>query len=289
MPSLRQSLLWWATAAALICPILCVPMPLSDPSGNWTPFLPMWDEFSSPTLNLSKWEYSLQWNGRQPGLFSPENVVMGSGGNLELWARSAHRNASWPAGYDNYTTSYLQTTNTTAQGYFEVRSRSGNSSISSSFWLHASDGQGTWTEIDLYESTGYCPQCQYNMSTRQMCSHTHIFSLKGVPDSELPALCDCVLSGQDGMQVCSSGGCVPAPFDFDGDFHTFGLNWNASNVSFFADGILMSTLPAQCLREPIAATFDRETMPGWMNFPPAPFQHDAPYTIDYIRAWKASS
>lgn len=268
------------------------PQPRSDPSGNWTPYLPLTDEFDSDSgLNASNWVNApvSNWRGRQPGLFDPSNAFV-AGGSLQLWARGAHRNASWPAGYDNFTTSYIESVNRTAGGYFEVSSRSGNSSISSSFWLHYNDGAGTWTEIDVFESVGsQCPHCQYNMSSRLMCSHTHIFSLAGVPIADVPALCGCTLSGQDGMQICSSGSCAPVPFSFDGAFHTLGLDWGASTANMYADGILVNSLNATCLQQPLGVNLDRETMPGWLNLPDEPFVADAPFEIDYLRVWKRPS
>ena len=64
------------------------------------------DEFGGSSLDPTKWATSravVSWPGRAPGLFDPANVVVG-GGSLQLWARAAKRNASWPAGFDNYTT-----------------------------------------------------------------------------------------------------------------------------------------------------------------------------------------
>ena len=60
--------------------------------------------FSPPRLT----ELQVQgWLGRQPGLFDPDNVKVGSG-SLQLWANAAKRNSSWPPGYDNYTTSTVR-------------------------------------------------------------------------------------------------------------------------------------------------------------------------------------
>jgi hypothetical protein len=64
--------------------------------------------------------------GRQPGLFARENVVV-KDGSLQLWARAARRNASWPAGYDNYTTATVRSAATVREGLFEIRWRSGSS------------------------------------------------------------------------------------------------------------------------------------------------------------------
>jgi len=85
-------------------------------------------------------------------LFDPDNVVVRNG-SLQLWARAAKRNSTWPAGYDNYTTSAVRSLASVKEGYFEIRWRSGSSGISSSWWFHTNNGSA-WTEIDVFETTG---------------------------------------------------------------------------------------------------------------------------------------
>ena len=55
---------------------------------------------------------------------------------------------------------------------------------------------------------------------------------------------------------------------------------------FYADGEPVGSLPAQCFQQPIGLDFDRETMPDWMGLPEAADLPDAPFEIDYVRAWK---
>eukprot|EP01048_Picozoa_sp_COSAG05_P000286 COSAG05_NODE_7_length_42457_cov_58.929152_43_plen_345_part_00 len=113
------------------------------------------DEFSGSVLDASKWSTAakvISWPGRAPGLFDPNNVVVG-GGSLQLWARPAKRNASWPAGFDNFTTAAVRSLHSVRGGYYEIRWRSGSSGISSSWWFHTNNGTA-WTEIDVFETTG---------------------------------------------------------------------------------------------------------------------------------------
>ncbi len=66
--------------------------------------------------------------------------VQVSGGILTLRTRTAAwPNASWPAGYGNFTTSALHSLALADHGMFEVKSRSGRSCVSSSFWFHQND------------------------------------------------------------------------------------------------------------------------------------------------------
>ena len=114
------------------------------------------DEFDGDSLDATKWStdpHVISWPGRAPGLFEPSNVQV-AGGKLQLWARPARRNDSWPAGFDNYTTSAVRSLAAVKEGYFEIRWRSGASGISSSWWFHDHDSHGTWTEIDVFETTG---------------------------------------------------------------------------------------------------------------------------------------
>jgi len=274
-----------APRLALLALSLALPC-ASLPPGSWTLLPDLSDEFDAP-LNASKWGPMGGWPGRAPGLFSPTNVDV-AGGALQLWARGARRNASWPAGYDNFTTAALASRAHAQGGYVEVRARSGSSCVSSSFWFHFNDGRGTWTEIDVFESLGSagCAPNKAGMTSRKLCSHSHVFGLAGVAPAALPALCNCTNAGQDGMGVCSSGSCVDVPFAFDDGFHTFGLLWGDAQLSVFADGALVNALPGACHAQALEIDFDRETMPDWLGLPPVPFEGDAPFEVDYVRAYQ---
>ena len=283
----------FGTTAGASEPAACKPQVTEAalPPGTWSLIDDLSDEFDAAALNETKWTAcphgsGCGWPGREPGLFASANVDVD--GTLQLWARGARRNASWPTGFDNFTTAYLTSNASLSPGtYTEARSRSGSSCISSSFWMHANDGNGTWTEIDVFESLGSsgCAPPKYNMSSRLICSHTHIFELSGVPKSDLPSQCGCVNAGQDGAEVCSSGGCVEVPFDFDASFHTFGLLWGSENIQIYADGVLANSLNGTCFSQPLNIQFDRETMPDWMGLPPVPFSTDIPFAVDYNRAY----
>ena len=125
------------------------------PLPGYEPIAELSDEFDGTALDPAKWSTDpsiVLWPGRAPGLFEPSNVRV-SNGTLQLWAQPATRNASWPAGYDNYTTAAVRSLAYVQNGYFEIRWRSGSSGISSSWWFHDNNGT-TWTEIDVFETTG---------------------------------------------------------------------------------------------------------------------------------------
>ena len=278
-------------------------VPVGQPRGKWTPFVPLSDEFNGNKLDGKKWSTDprvVGWAGRKPGLFSAANVRV-ENGTLKLFAREAHRNASWPEGFDNFTTAAIHSIAHTSQGYFEVKSRSGSSSISSSFWFHQNDGKGSWTEIDVFESVGgNAPHAVPGMNTTMMCTHTHVFELAGVPRQAIPQKCGCTFGdrvgekrksniGEKSLRPCSIGTCVPMKWGFDDGFHVYGLEWNDTSIVVYADGNQVGdAYDASCFAQKIGMDFDRETMPGWMGTPDLPFAESAPFEIDYVRVWKPS-
>jgi beta-glucanase (GH16 family) len=239
------------TSARLLCLVFALSLRAGAqqlPPAGYTPLAALSDEFDGEVLDAAKWTAAASgWKGRQPGLFDPSNAVVG-GGALQLWARAARRNASWPAGYDNYTTAYVQSVATVREGYFEIRWRSGNSGISSSWWLHA--GNATeWTEIDVFESTGVDNPSRSGALARDFASTTHIFKLPGSNASSLPARCNC--TEDDGGGSCSRRAVwqLPAGQSFAEAFHIAGLLWDDSGIRVFLDGALVNTVPSPCLIE----------------------------------------
>ena len=255
------------------------------PPPGYTPIASLTDEFAGSVLDPTKWTArSPGWPGRQPGLFDPANVVVG-GGTLQLWARAAKRNASWPPGYDNYTTAAVHSVATVEHGYFEIRWRSGSSAISSSWWFHNNNGT-TWTEIDVFETTGVNNTAHGGALAGNLPSHVHIFELPGVNVSALPGLCNCT-EGTPGAAPCSKGSTYTLPDGgaFSGGWHVAGLLWDASGAAVYLDGALVNRVPSPCLSEAIGMDFDRETMPGWMALPDPASLPDVPFEVDYVRSW----
>jgi hypothetical protein len=255
------------------------------PPPGYTPIADLSDEFSGSSLDLTKWQAkSPGWPGRQPGLFDPSNVVVGNG-TLQLWARAARRNTSWPAGYDNYTTAAVHSLATVHEGYFEIRWRSGSSGISSSWWFHDNNGSA-WTEIDVFETTGVNNTAKGGALSDSLPSHVHVFELPGINTSALPALCKCK-EGTPGSPPCSIGSycTLPPGQTFADSWHIAGLLWNSTGAHVFLDGVLVNSIPSPCLVEAIGMDFDRETMPGWMALPDPASLPDSPFLVDYVRSW----
>jgi len=151
--------------------------PVPPIPGNWIAYDAMTDEFNGDSLDRNKWTpRNVEWEGRQPGWFDPANVVV-SNGNLQMWARPAQLNASLQAkGYNNFTTSAMQSLASTAHGLFSVRYRSGSSAVSSSWWFSMggrTDPSGWGDEIDMFESSGTTAK---NFSS-MLATHIHVWDV----------------------------------------------------------------------------------------------------------------
>jgi len=261
------------------------PLGASLPPEGYIPLSSLSDEFTGSSLDTSKWlAKDPGWPGRQPGLFDPNNVVV-QNGTLQLWARAAKRNDSWPEGYDNYTTSAIHSIAMVHQGYFEIRWRSGSSGISSSFWFHKNNGT-SWTEIDVFETTGTDNLSKGGALASQLPSHVHVFALPNVNVSALPTVCNCT-EGTPNSPPCSKPSyfTLPQGETFSSAFHVAGLLWTDNGIQVFLDGTLVNTIPSTCLVQELAVDFDRETMPGWMELPDPSTLPDVPFEVDYIRSW----
>jgi hypothetical protein len=86
--------------------------PLSDQQnqGDWVKFEPMSDEFEGKELDRSKWTIGTSWwKGRQPALFSDNNVTV-SDGKLHLTMRKEKLPPeAEKLGYKDYTSATLHT------------------------------------------------------------------------------------------------------------------------------------------------------------------------------------
>jgi beta-glucanase (GH16 family) len=240
-------------------------LPLSDQQnkGGWVKFDSMSDEFEGNGLDMEKWNLGLPpWRGRQPGLFSDKNVSV-SDGKLHLTMRKEPVPARFEKlGYKDYTSAALHTKVKTAYGYFETKAKPMNSAGSSSFWFKR-DATPDWnTEIDVFEIGGKAKgfEHKYNMNV-------HVFR---TPTKK---------------EHWSVGGKWIAPWRLADDYHIYGLEWNADEIRYFVDGVLVRSVENTHWHQPLSLIFDSETMPDWLGMPE---DEDLPstFSIEYVRAWK---
>jgi len=97
--------------------------PLSDQQnkGKWVKFEPLSDEFEGKELDTKKWTVGMYWwKGRQPALFSQQNVTV-SDGKLHLTMRKEKVPAEYEKqGYHDYTSAALHSKVRSGYGYYEV-------------------------------------------------------------------------------------------------------------------------------------------------------------------------
>jgi beta-glucanase (GH16 family) len=239
--------------------------PLSDQEnkGGWMKLDSLSDEFEGSGLDMAKWGLGIApWKGRQPALFSDENVTV-SDGKLHLTMRKEKVPERFEKlGYKDYTSAALHTKAKTAYGYFETKAKPMNSGGSSSFWFKREGAPGWVTEIDVFEIGGKAPgfEHKYNMNL-------HVFR---TPKED---------------KHWSVGGKWIAPWRLADDYHVYGLEWSADDIRYFVDGVVVQTVENTHWHQPLSLIFDSETMPNWFGMPA---DEDLPstFSIEYVRAWK---
>lgn len=240
--------------------------PLSDQKnkGGWVKFEPMSDEFEGKELDHNKWTVGISWwKGRQPGLFSDNNVSV-SDGKLHLTMRKEKlQPEAEKLGYKDYTCAALHTKTRAGYGYYEVKAKPMNSAGSSAFWFQQDESSEWATEIDVFEIGGNARgfESKYNMNL-------HVFR---TPQEQ---------------KHWSVGGVWVAPWRLADDYHVYGLDWGKAEIKYFVDGVLVRTVENTHWHQPLYLIFDSETMPEWFGMPD---DKDLPSTFDveYVRTWKA--
>jgi beta-glucanase (GH16 family) len=238
--------------------------PLSDQSNaaGWTIYRPMTDDFRGRTLDPTKWlPTNPGWKGRQPAFFNPANVTVRDG-CLRLTMRKQDAPTDLkPLGFHDYSSAAVQSVGRVLYGYFEVRAKPMRSAGSSSFWFYGAD-PNEWTEIDVFEIGGRAKGYE-----RRLNITLHVMKTPTV---------------ERHWQIAD---IWTAPADLDANFHVYGLEWDAKELKFYFDGVLVRRGPNTYWHQPLTLNFDSETMPDWFGMPR---DEDLPstYQISYIRAWK---
>lgn len=239
--------------------------PLSDQRNEdgWVKYEPMSDEFDGAKLDDSKWTVGMYWwKGRQPALFSENNVTV-SDGKLHLTMRKEKLPERFEKqGYKDYTSAALHTKARSSYGYYEVKAKPMNSAGSSSFWFQQDEVPGWGTEIDVFEIGGKAKgyEKKYNMNV-------HVFR---TPTRK---------------EHWSVGGVWLASWRLADDYHVYGLEWTPDEIKYYVDGVSVRTVENTHWHQPLFLIFDSETMPKWFGMPD---DSDLPsvFSVEYVRAWK---
>jgi len=254
--------------------------PFTDPTntGNWILNTEVSDEFETSTLDEVKWliqgtggVWMSNFHGRAPSQFSLNNVRV-ENGKLILqtrWEPDYPFNPLYdPKGvkYENFTTSAVISKKQLLYGYMEIKAKTANVSIQSSFWM-----TGQNSELDVYENNGNPSLAGKEHLRTEFWSSIHNWS-----------------PGAGGVSVWTNRSQLP--FMLAGDFHVYGCEWTEEFAKFYADGILYATATKEelgsnwVLTNPLWIWVDNETF-TWQGVP-AESDLPADYEIEYVRAWQ---
>ena len=263
--------------------------PLSDPdnTGNWILKESVSDEFEAAELDEDKWliqgkdgVYQSNFVGRAPSQFSTDNVRI-EDGKLKLETRWEPGYPFSPAqdvngdAYENITTAAVISKSTFLYGYMEIKCKVADASITSSFWT-----TGHHSELDIFEFMGKPKQEWKKHLEKEYKFSIHDWS---------PAV--------GGKTVWTDK--YELPYRVADDFHTYGCDWSAEGLKFYADGELIRSATVEeieaeatadangsswVLTKALYVWVDSETFP-WHGLPE---EQDLPvdYEIEYIRVWQ---
>jgi len=236
-------------------------IPSPDIKGEFELISELSDEFEGGKLDTSKWfPNNPTWLGRKPGYFYNKNVTV-SNGKLHLTMKKEEP-PEMPknSGYHTYTSAAVRSKYTVKYGFFEIKAKAMNSRGSSAFWFY-DQSPDLWTEIDVFEICGNCPERRnkYNMNV-------HVFRTP-LEDKHW-----------------SNHGEWIAPYGFADDYHVFGLKWTPYVLSWYVDGKKVRTIENTHWHQPLTMNFDSETFPDWFGLPS---DEDLPstFSIEYVRSW----
>jgi beta-glucanase (GH16 family) len=227
---------------------------------DWVPLPAFTDEFDAAALDTAKWHpNNPEWQGRQPGWFSPKNVTV-SGGKLHITMKKETL-PGLPPGY-TYTCGAVKSKTTVLYGFFEVKARAMNSRGSSAFWFYNST-PAWWTEIDVFEIGAGAPKHR-----RAVHMHLHVF-----------------VTPEDGKKHWDKSSTWEAPFDLAADYHVYALEWDKREIKWYVDGAVRRTSANTHWHQPLLLNFDSETMGDWFGLPEEGTLPST-FSIEYVRAWQ---
>ena len=274
-------------------------LPLSDPNneGNWVLRENVSDEFDATTLDEDKWliqgkngEYSSNFVGRPPSQFSTDNVRV-EDGKLIIETRwepdypfSPAEHPNTGETFENITTAAVVGKRHFQFGYMEIKCKSANAPITSSFWTTSQAGIDASSELDMFEMFG---GHKFNPDWRKRLKF-NIISW----DNDNPYF-------QPTFNGPTYTDNIQVEHNTADDFHVYGFEWTADYIKVYVDGVLHpdgnitkelvtkdGTDPDRWVTNvPYKIWFDSETFP-WLGLPT---EADLPaeYQIEYVRVWRA--
>lgn len=260
--------------------------PASDQEnkGGWVLREDISDEFEGSEIDKSKWfvegengEYYI-WKGRAPSQFAPHNVLV-EDGKLKLRSRwepdyefaqdeghegntyRVHDGKDFPV-----TTAGVITRKRFLNGYMEVKSKSGDAAMTSSFWAI-----GYESELDIYETMGR-PNAGDDIKDNSVKMSVHDWQ----PPAKRPTR--------------RFGYKKQMPFRVADDYHVYGCEWGEDYIKCFIDGELVYETTQKkegknwVLTNPMEVWLDSEIF-VWLGLPN---KEELPvdFEVEYLRVWQ---
>ncbi|SDR69690.1 Glycosyl hydrolases family 16 [Polaribacter sp. KT25b] len=274
--------------------------PLSDQKneGNWILNTDISDEFDANILDEEKWQiqgkdnvYKSNFIGRAPSQFSMDNAIV-EDEKLKIVTKwepdfDFSSNSQTVNGvvykYENITTAAVISKKQFMYGYMEIKCKSANAQVTSSFWT---TGKNT-SELDMFEMFGghktsdsWKKRLKLNIISWDPNNYYY------QPNNKGPVY-------TSNIQVAENTA---------DDFHVYGFDWTSEYIKIYVDGVLQANetiLKSELTNKganpekwvtnvPYWIWFDSETFP-WLGIPnQSELQVPAEYQIEYIRVWQKS-
>jgi hypothetical protein len=273
--------------------------PLSDQKNvnDWIFNTVVSDEFDSTVLDKNKWQiqgengvYKSNFIGRAPSQFSTKNANVEDGKlkiltkwepNFDFHPTKTQTVNGVVYKYENITTAAVISKTQFKYGYMEIKCKSANAQVTSSFWTTGTKS----SELDMFEMFGghktndaWRKRLKLNIISWDPSNHYYQQNGNGPVYT-------------DNIQVENNTA---------DDFHVYGFDWTSEYIKIYVDGvlhpdgtILKSTLTNNGVNPEKWVTdtlywiwFDSETFP-WLGIPKeSDLQVPAEYQIEYIRVWQ---
>ena len=249
------------------------------------------DDFNGNKLDTRKWELCPEWNRQGGSQWNKNMTSLDGNGNLLLKAEYVNGSNLLQCGAVRTKGKFSQ-----ARGYFEIRCKlQSTDGFWSAFWMYPENGSQTpdksgnpyripggtdGTEIDIFEQVN-ANSPAHNGKNR---TFQHALHWDGYSDAHRSTS---KMKANEARDIDL----------YDGEYHTFALDWTKDEYIFYVDGKLSNKISASSIIGFDSEDFDTETsnVDTYMkislesgNWSGAPTSQDLPgvFTVDYVRAYQ---
>ena len=209
------------------------------------------------------------WVGGHPGYYDYQNLAIVNG-SLQLANRNYDSEIDIrPAPYNGdpylYTTGAYKSKGTVLYGYFEIEAKAMADKDINVFQLYAKD--------DVHHSV--LNVCQMYHSERYRACSAEVYYDASI-DYEQPT------------DVANRIKMLHEEFSIDDmtDYHVYGMDWTASDITWYVDGVEVFTTPNTNWNKPLHIMINTDVRDVW---PGLPADGERVFDVKYVRTWKPQS